>query len=266
MEDTSQDTLSRRIGSADLPRENRTAGIQLALPLGFFPGRRNLPAAAKACLYCGGPADTRDHVPPKALLLQPYPPNLRTVPACAPCNTLWSLDEQYLAVILAHLTEHPGLQVGLEAGGIIDRALAAAPMLDDRITDSLSADGSGVRLAPELGRMQRIAEKMAHGLHCLKYGTGPRLGDFRTLRIFGPGAGLPQRVIAAMWNWAGLRRKRWTVVQEGVFSFLFSRGWMDDDPPLYCFIDLAGTLLLTVGCPSPSGKPAAKRLRSKPWA
>ena len=120
-------------------------------------------------------------------------------------------------------------------------------------------------LTPELNRMQLIIEKVAHGLHSLKYGTGPRLSEFGTLRIFGPGDELPQRMVAAMWNWPGLRRKRWTVVQKGVFSFLFSRGWMADDPPLYCFIDLADTLLAAVACPLPLGKPKARRLRTKPW-
>lgn len=218
------------------------------------------------CIYCGDTATTRDHVPPKALLVQPFPLNLRTVPACQSCNVSWSLDEQYLAIALTYLADDPRIQAELETGGSIDRALTAAPTLDDRITSSLSVKDGRVFFAPEIARMHRIAEKIAHGLHCLKYGAGPRLENFRALRIFGPGEELPQSLIAAMWNWPGLRRKRWTVVQKGIFTFLFAKGWMADDSPLYCLINLADTLLMAVACPSPSGKPAAKRLRAKPWS
>lgn len=242
------------------------SNLQLNLPFERGADRKNQSRSNSTCIYCGDAAETRDHVPPKALLVQPFPLNLRTVPACATCNTSWSLDEQYLAIALAHLTYNPRLQAELVAGGLIDRALAAAPTLDDRIASSMSVQGGRVFFAPELARMQRIAEKIAHGLHCLKYGMGPRLQDFQALRIFGPGEEIPQSLAAAMWNWPGLRRKRWTVVQKDIFSFLFTKGWMVGDPPLYCLIDLAGTLLMTVACPSPIGRPAIKRLRSKPWS
>lgn len=44
---------------------------------------------------CGGPADTRDHVPPKRFFPEPLPPNLVTVPACLQCNRGFSaIDER----------------------------------------------------------------------------------------------------------------------------------------------------------------------------
>jgi hypothetical protein len=239
---------------------------QLGLPMAQGAGSRNHRRAITTCIYCGGKAETRDHVPPKALLVEPWPNNLRTVPSCSPCNTNWSLDEQYLAIMLAHLTEHPGIAARLDPGGAVDRALEASPLLDDRIASSLSVDDEGrVSLAPEIGRMARIGEKVAHGLHVLEYGTGPGLADFRVLRIAGPGEELPQRLIAVEWTWPGLKRKRWTTVQKGVFSYLFARGWMAEDPPLYCLINLADTLLMYVACPPPVGQAAGRRLRSKPW-
>lgn len=43
--------------------------------------------AKELCIYCNQrAADTRDHVPPKSVILEPYPPNLPTVPACAQYN------------------------------------------------------------------------------------------------------------------------------------------------------------------------------------
>jgi hypothetical protein len=54
-----------------------------------------------ACVYCGQVADTRDHVPPKALLRKPFPDNLITVPACARCNKEWgsNFDDKFRNLI-----------------------------------------------------------------------------------------------------------------------------------------------------------------------
>ena len=53
------------------------------------------------CSYCGiNNPDTRDHVPSKILLDQPYPENLPVVPCCSKCNRSFSLDEEYVACLL----------------------------------------------------------------------------------------------------------------------------------------------------------------------
>lgn len=52
------------------------------------------------CLYCGGPPETREHVPPKVLLDRPFPDNLPVVEACYECNNKFSKDEEYLACLL----------------------------------------------------------------------------------------------------------------------------------------------------------------------
>jgi hypothetical protein len=50
------------------------------------------------CIYCGGPEETRDHVPSRVFLDSPPPENLPVVWACASCNQGFSLDEAYLAL------------------------------------------------------------------------------------------------------------------------------------------------------------------------
>src|SRR5690242_16264078 len=52
------------------------------------------------CIYCGGLAETRDHVPSKCLLEQPYPTNLPVVGCCDSCNQNFSKDEQYFVCLL----------------------------------------------------------------------------------------------------------------------------------------------------------------------
>lgn len=53
----------------------------------------------RICCYCGGFADTVDHVPSKVFLDKPYPENLPVVPCCKKCNEQFSLDEEYVAVL-----------------------------------------------------------------------------------------------------------------------------------------------------------------------
>lgn len=58
------------------------------------------------CIYCGNPATTREHVPSKAFLTEPYPDNLPTIPACFKCNNGYSEDENYVACFLDILKSH----------------------------------------------------------------------------------------------------------------------------------------------------------------
>jgi len=55
----------------------------------------------KICVYCGKEATTRDHVPPKGFFREPFPANLKTVPACFDCNNGNSADEDYLRNVFA---------------------------------------------------------------------------------------------------------------------------------------------------------------------
>ena len=49
------------------------------------------------CVYCGAEPETRDHVPSKVLLDEPFPDDLPVVPACERCNNRLSPDERYVA-------------------------------------------------------------------------------------------------------------------------------------------------------------------------
>lgn len=52
------------------------------------------------CIYCSQIATTREHVPSKVFLTEPFPENLPTVPACFECNNGYSDDEKYVACFL----------------------------------------------------------------------------------------------------------------------------------------------------------------------
>lgn len=52
------------------------------------------------CAYCGGQADTRDHVPSRVLMDKPYPSNLPVVGACNRCNNGFSRHERMVACLV----------------------------------------------------------------------------------------------------------------------------------------------------------------------
>jgi hypothetical protein len=52
------------------------------------------------CAYCRSNTGTRDHLPSKVLLDEPYPTNLLVVPSCHSCNEGFSLDEEYVACLV----------------------------------------------------------------------------------------------------------------------------------------------------------------------
>lgn len=58
------------------------------------------------CIYCGAPATTTDHCPPRCFFEGRQWPETYEFPACQPCNADARLDEQALAVLVrSRLTE-----------------------------------------------------------------------------------------------------------------------------------------------------------------
>lgn len=57
-------------------------------------------SSENGCVYCGRPASTREHVPSKTFLIEPYPGNMCVVPACFECNNGYSADEKYVSCFL----------------------------------------------------------------------------------------------------------------------------------------------------------------------
>ena len=163
-----------------------------------------------------------------------------------------SFDEQLMA-------EH-------EEDEYIDRMLTRSPLLDDRITSSLSLDDKGrIYITPEIARMRRVCRKLACGLFALRYGAGKFLESFEVEPVQHGMTELPQELVAAMHYSPGLRAKRWTTVQPMSFRFLFARGWFFGDPPMWCFLDLYQTIFAAIRCPSPPTGRFKIQLENRPW-
>lgn len=113
------------------------------------------------CIYCGGTTESRDHVPSRVLLDEPYPENLAVVPACEACNRGHSLDEQYFACLVE--CARTGSVEAVQRPKIA-RILRESPALAERISRARSVVGeTEVLFSVELARAQSIVLKLARG-------------------------------------------------------------------------------------------------------
>lgn len=114
------------------------------------------------CSFCGAVSDTRDHVPSKALLDEPYPNQLPVVPACRNCNSSFSLGEQYLACFVECVVSGTAQPVGLQRGKVA-RILAENPNLRRTIENSQRMREGRLLWQPEADRVRNVLLKLAHG-------------------------------------------------------------------------------------------------------
>lgn len=121
------------------------------------------------CVYCGGTPETRDHVPSKVLLDEPFPDDLPAVPACRACNHSFSADEEYLACLLECIVCCTTDPQALQRKKISD-ALMANPRLRHRID---KAQEGRLNWRPEAASIRNDVLKLAGG-------TSP-LSSFRLL-------------------------------------------------------------------------------------
>jgi hypothetical protein len=113
------------------------------------------------CIHCTGPTETRDHVPSRILLDEPYPENLPVVPACAACNQSFPLDEEYVACLVecartgaVEAVQRPKIQ----------RILQDTPALAARLTQARVVDDNGtISFKAETERVKNVVLKLARG-------------------------------------------------------------------------------------------------------
>lgn len=107
------------------------------------------------CVFCGGTPDTKDHLPSRVFLDQPYPEDLAHVPACRDCNNGFSLDEEYVAVLLEG--EASGSCPGAQRPQI-RKVLDRKPKLRNRVMNDLASS-----LSDKDERIKRVLIKLARG-------------------------------------------------------------------------------------------------------
>jgi len=114
------------------------------------------------CIFCGGRADTRDHVPSRILLDAPYPENLPVVGACKICNQGFSKDEQYLVCLLESVFTGSTDPEKICRPSIA-RAMKRSPALKARIEAAKSSFNGRTVFHPEDDRVKNVMLKLARG-------------------------------------------------------------------------------------------------------
>lgn len=115
-----------------------------------------------ACVYCGCATESRDHIPPKVFLDEPFPGNLHIVPACQKCNIGNSLDEEYISCLLECITEGVENVENLSRQKI-KNILMQKPLLASRIFGTSAKTGTGVIFKMETERVKKVILKLAKG-------------------------------------------------------------------------------------------------------
>jgi hypothetical protein len=114
------------------------------------------------CAFCGGETSTGDHCPSRVFLDEPYPEHLPRVPACRSCNESFSLDEEYLACLLACIIA--GSTDPLDIGRPkIRRILEKKPALVARLAAARLSGGKYVAFRTEYDRIHNVVMKLARG-------------------------------------------------------------------------------------------------------
>lgn len=116
----------------------------------------------RGCVYCGGTADTRDHVPSKCLLEQPYPENLPVVGCCDSCNQDFSKDEQYFVCLLESVLCGSTDPEKIHRPSVA-RIMQNSPSLRQRIENSKTEVGGQIAFVPEIDRINNVMLKLARG-------------------------------------------------------------------------------------------------------
>ncbi|MBK5143411.1 hypothetical protein I2494_06705 [Budviciaceae bacterium BWR-B9] len=114
------------------------------------------------CIYCGGPEDTREHVPSKVFLDPPFPDNLPIVAACKTCNNSFSLDEEYFACLMEVMiagSTNPDHVNRPKIANILRRS----PQLKSRLESAKYVKDSQTYFKIEAHRIENIILKLAKG-------------------------------------------------------------------------------------------------------
>jgi hypothetical protein len=135
------------------------------------------------CIHCGGVDETRDHVPSRIFLDEPYPTNLPVVAACQRCNLGFSLDEEYVACLVESV-----LTGGTEPERIsrpkIARLLRGKPGLAARLEKAKQERDGRVVFDVEPVRVRHVLVKLARGRAAFEL-NGPQLDEPASV-LFGP--------------------------------------------------------------------------------
>lgn len=112
------------------------------------------------CIYCGEIADTREHVPSKVFLLEPFPNNLSTIPSCAKCNNDFSENEVYVS---SHINVLRSLIEKVCIDNKFKKILEHDNKLKRLLENQIREDSNEIYFSFDIEKFKNIIEKLALG-------------------------------------------------------------------------------------------------------
>lgn len=117
------------------------------------------------CCYCQKPFTdnkTKDHIPSKVLLDEPYPTNLPIAFCCYDCNQSFSTDEEYFACIIEYLV------AGTKNAEMIQREkirniLNKKKHLKNKIEDNIVDNGGKLTINFPESLLEKVLKKIIFG-------------------------------------------------------------------------------------------------------
>ncbi len=114
------------------------------------------------CSYCGEFPETKDHVPSRILLDEPFPKNLPVVPCCLKCNQDFSLDEEYFACAIECVL-HGTTEIEKLKREKIKSILSNKEALRQRLENSFILQNGDKLFKIENDRVKNVIVKLAKG-------------------------------------------------------------------------------------------------------
>lgn len=237
------------------------------------------------CVYCGGPADSTDHTPPRCFLPRKLATTLQamTVPACKKCNGGYSLDELRAAAIICTVSFTKGDREAIEPGGWLHAEFARDRSLKKFIDTRLGSDGVFRPDEEALNTLSRVIKKTAVGLLLHEFGLLVRPPDLQVVALdhshnihasalveskrrtdsgwaeVTPSGRELERQVMATFGLPPRNSSPWKVYIPQFFEYTFLRG---SNGTLLCGFKLHDALTAVLECPWPSA--AGPRRRGKP--
>lgn len=114
------------------------------------------------CVYCGGTTETREHIPSRVFLDEPYPENLPTIMVCEKCNHGYSFDEEYVACLI-ECARVGGVEKSILERKKIKIILAQRPKLLARLKAMITSSTNTALFSIEANRIERVLAKLVRG-------------------------------------------------------------------------------------------------------
>ena len=123
------------------------------------------------CMYCGVSLEksgrSKEHVPSKCLLLEPYPKELMTLNSCRICNQDLASDEQYFCALLSAVltgSTKPDMQNKKRAARTLRHQPRLREMIEKSKTEFKTLFGEiRTSFSPDINRIERVVKKNAMG-------------------------------------------------------------------------------------------------------